>query len=74
MNAFLSECIAIQKRLETRNSNNRKAKYISKTFAHFIKPGNINRALRLLSENPDNGVLHLIDDVKKQLDIKHPEV
>ena len=38
-----------------------------------MKTGNINRALRLLPENPDNGVLHLIDEVKQQLNIKHPE-
>ena len=73
VNAILSECVGIQKRLETSNSKNRKPEYISKTFAHFIKTGNINRVLRLLFENPDNGVLNPIDEVKQQLNIKHPQ-
>ena len=29
--------------------------------------------LRLLFENPDNGVLNPIDEVKQQLNIKHPQ-
>ena len=64
VNALLCESVAIQKRLETSNSNNRKPEYISKTFAHYIKTGNIKRALRLYSENPDNGVLNLTDEIK----------
>ena len=73
-NALLSESIVIQKRLETSNSNNRKLEYISKTFAYFIKTSNINRALKLLSENTDSGVLSITDKFKQQLNIKHPEV
>ena len=65
--------LAIQTRLQTSTSTNRKPKHISKTFAHFIKTGNINRALRLLSENPDIGVLNLTDEIKQQLNIKHPD-
>ena len=38
-----------------------------------MKTGNINRACRLLSENSENGVLHLTVEVKQQLNIKHPE-
>ena len=41
------------------NSNNKKLVYISRTFAHFIKTDNINRAFSFLSENPDNEVLNL---------------
>ena len=40
VNALLSEFVAIQKRLEASNSNNRKAEYISKIFGHFTKTGN----------------------------------
>ena len=69
VNAYLSEWVAIQKRLETSNSNSRKPEYISKNFVHFIKTGNISRALRFLSENPDNGVVNLTDEVKQQLNI-----
>ena len=73
VNALLSESIVIQKRLETSNSNNRKLEYMSKTFAYFIKTSNINRALKLLSENTDSGVLSITDKFKQQLNIKHPE-
>lgn len=36
---------------------------MSKTFVYFIETGYINRALRVLSENSDNGVLHFTDEV-----------
>ena len=48
-------------------------KTISKTFSHFVKNGNINRALKLLSENPTSGVLTLSDEVLEQIKIKHPD-
>lgn len=51
-----------------------KPEYISTNFARFIKTGNINRALRLLSGNPDNGVLDLTDEVRRQLQVKHLEI
>ena len=73
VNALLSESIVIQKRLETSKSNNRKFECISRTFAHFIKTGNINKVLKLLSENTDSGDLNITDKVKQQLNIKHPE-
>ena len=63
VNPLLRECIGIHKRLETSNSNNKKPKCISKAYVYFIKTGNINRALQLLSENPDNGVLSLTGEV-----------
>ena len=62
----------MQKGLETSNSNSRRPEY-SKTFVHLIKDGNINRALSLLSENSDSGVLQLTDEIKQQFNIKHPE-
>ena len=39
---LLSECIAIEKRLEISNSSNRKPEYNRKFFRYFIKIGNIN--------------------------------
>ena len=69
---LLSEYITIQ-HLLSNNDNNTDEKYISKTFAHFIKLGNINRALRLISENPDNGKLDLSEDVLQELKLKHPK-
>ena len=69
---LVSECIEIQRRLRKNNNNTRNAEYLSKTFSHFIKTGNINRALRLLSENPDCGVLDLTDDALEGLKLKHP--
>ena len=68
----MRECIEIQSRLKKNNNNTRNAEYLSKTFSHFIKTGNINRALRLLSENLDCGVLDLTDDVLEGLKLKHP--
>ena len=62
--------ISIQHRLETSYSNSRKAEYIIKMLAHFIKTRDINRALRSLSETPDNGVLNLTDKVTQQINIK----
>ena len=65
ISTLVNECNGIKRRLKQNNSNTRNGEYISKTFAHFIKTGNINRALRLLSENPDCGVLDLTYDVLK---------
>ena len=45
------------------NENYKKTEYTHKTFEHFIKIGNIYKALILFSENPDGGVLDLKDEV-----------
>ena len=46
----------------------------ARSFAKLILEGQINSALRYLSENDGGGVLPLTDDVIRQLREKHPEV
>ena len=38
-----------------------------------MKTGNVNAALRLLTESPSTGILQINDDTIKQLHEKHPE-
>ena len=45
----------------------------AKIFAKLVMEGQINSALRYLSENDGGGVLPLTDDVMQQLREKHPE-
>ena len=45
----------------------------SKVFAKLLLEGQINSALRFLSESTSGGVLPLTDEVMAQLQIKHPE-
>ena len=45
----------------------------AKIFAKLVMEGQINSALRYLSENDGGGVLPLTDDVLQQLREKHPE-
>ena len=44
----------------------------SKAFAKLVLEGQINSALRFLSERSTGGVLELTDDVMAQLKGKHP--
>ena len=50
--------------------SNRDGKYISKTLAHFIELGNINRALQFLSENPESREWCIRF---QELNLRHPE-
>ena len=45
----------------------------SKVFAKLVLEGQINSALRFLSETSSGGVLALTDDVMAQLRLKHPD-
>ena len=45
----------------------------AKIFAKLVMEGQINAALRYLSDNDSKGVLPLSDDVMEQLQEKHPE-
>ena len=45
----------------------------AKIFAKLVMEGQINVALRYLSENDSMGILPLSDDVMEQLREKHPE-
>ena len=61
---------AIQRRLQKSKQHDPPNK--AKIFAKLIMEGQINSALRFLSENSGGGVLPLTDDVMKQLHEKHP--
>ena len=45
---------------------------MTKVFAKLVFEGQINAALRLVSESSSGGVLHLTDDVMEQLKENHP--
>ena len=45
----------------------------SKVFTKLVLKGQINSALRFLSENTSGGVLQLTDEVMEQLQQKHPD-
>ena len=67
---LLHEGWMIQKRL----SNSRRADppNATRVFANLVMSGQINSALRYLSENNGGGVLALGDDVMAQLTEKYP--
>ena len=46
---------------------------ISMKFKHLMQKGNVNGALKLLTNNMSNGVLPLNDATLNQIKIKHPE-
>ena len=60
----------IQKSL--RNSWRASPPNTAKVFANLVMSGQINSALRYLSDNQGGGVLPLNDDVMRQLKEKHP--
>ena len=61
---------AIQKSLG--NSRRASTPNTAKVFANLVMNGQINSALRYLSDNQGGGVLPLDDDVMRQLKEKHP--
>ena len=61
---------AIQKSLG--NSRRASPPNTAKVFANLVMNGQINSALRYLSDNQGGGVLPLDDDVMRQLKEKHP--
>ena len=46
---------------------------ISSKFKQLIQKGNINSALKLLTNNMSKGILPLTDATVQQLELKHPE-
>jgi len=69
---LISEGTAIQDRLTSMIQPNDIAK-ISKKFKDLMQKGNVNGALKLLSNNMNNGVLPLNDETLNQLKMKHPD-
>ena len=68
---LFEEAVTLQKRLPD-NFTRKRLNKISKQFADRMKKGNINGALKLLSNNMQNGVLPLNEDTLKLLKQKHP--
>ena len=69
---LLKESKAIQNNLQSINKPETIGE-ISKRFVNMMQKGNVNGAIKLLSNNMQNGVLPLTDDTLKLLKIKHPE-
>ena len=71
--ALFDECVTIQERL---NPPNVKADIssISKKFRTLMQKGDVNGALRILTDNMNNGILPLNDDTLLLLEQKHPGV
>ena len=72
IDCLLREGRMIQRRIQKSCRNDPRNK--AKIFAKLAMEGQINSALRYLSENDGGGVLPLTDDVLQQLREKHPEV
>ena len=69
--SLLREGRMIQRRLSKSNKNDPPNK--AGIFAKLVMEGQINSALRYLSEDDSGGVLSLTDDVVRQLREKHPD-
>ena len=69
---LVNESKAIQERLPSNNTPMNIEKLSSK-FKQLMQTGNVNRALRLLTNNMSNGVLPLSDETLQLLKLKHPE-
>ena len=67
---LLRECRIIQGRIGKLKGS--APPYKKKVFAKLVLKGQINAALRFVSESTSGGVLPLTDDVMAQLKEKHP--
>ncbi len=65
---LLSECRFIQRQLRPKTTLDN----MSETFAKLVMMGNVNAALRLLSEESDGCFLPLSEEVLRNLQEKHP--
>ena len=68
---LIKEGETIQKGLKSLN-NKRSIAKISKLFAEHMQKGNVNSAIKLLTNNMENGILPLNDQTLKLLKEKHP--
>jgi len=72
LNELLKEGETIQKGLKSFNTKQSIAK-ISKLFAEHMQKGNVNSAIKLLSNKMQNGILPLNDETLNLLKQKHPK-
>ena len=68
---LVNESKAIQERLPSNNTP-MNIKKLSLKFKQLMQRGNVNRALRLLTNNMSNGVLPLSKETLQLLNLKHP--
>ena len=69
---LMNEGIAIQERLPV-HEKGKSIGEISRLFAKRMQKGNISSALKLLSDNMQNGILPLNDETLRMLKQKHPK-
>ena len=69
---LLDEGIAIQNKLVTSNATMHIGKLSSK-FKQLMQKGNVNGALKLLTNNMSNRILPIMDATLQLLELKHPE-
>ena len=69
---LLNEGQSIQKRLPAGDRPEDIAK-ISVNFKELMQKGNVNGALKLLTNEMSNGILSLTEKTLSQLEIKHPD-
>ena len=72
LNELYKEGKAIQDRLKSDGSQNDIAK-ISKEFKFQMQKGNVNGALKILTNNMSGGILPLTDETLQPLKLKHPD-
>ena len=68
---LLRECRVIQERLKT--GARAPAKDCAKSFAKLMFAGKVNAALKLLTEESENGVHKMSEEIRNELLNKHPK-
>ena len=68
---LLQESLTIQRNLKSVKGSKAVAQ-ISKKFVEEMQKGNVNGALKLLTDNMDHGILPLNDDTISKLKMEHP--
>jgi len=68
---LLREAEALQKRLP-KAEKKKNINIISRKFREHVSKGNLNSAIKLLSNNMEGGILPLNDETKALLKVKHP--
>lgn len=72
LDELLSEAETIQKQLTAKPNEKSNIKNISKEFVQKMQKGNVNGAIKILTNNMSNGVLPLTDETLEKLREKHP--
>ena len=70
---LIRECQTIQNHLSSNKNGKQSIKEISKKFIDRMSKGNINGAIKLLSDNMENGIIPLNEETLSKLREKHPK-